>query len=168
MYIPNTQKWIQYYQNLSSDGHNPYINHTYRGGKQIGGGSLSGSPQQFITSIGPPQKGKNDDKVVVNLVSPVQQSIDQAKDEVKRNMQGIKRKRKQDNVSSVRKRGRKQTQKGKPTSKETSSVKKLIKKKVIKKAVKRLTKQKSKKHSKKKRTTLKKKLKSTFNDIFSN
>jgi len=165
MYIPNTQKWIQYYQNVGKDGHNPYMHYAQRGGKQIGGGSLSGSPQQFITPIGPPQEGKHDDKVMVNLVSPVQQSIDQAKDEVKRNMQGIKRKRSQENVSSVRKRRRKHTRKGKQASKKTSSVKKL-KKKVLKKTIKRLTKKKSKKQTKKK-TTLKKKLKSTFNDIFS-
>ena len=43
MYIPNTQKWIHYYQ--GKDGHNPYVNYVHRGRKQIGGGSLSGGPQ---------------------------------------------------------------------------------------------------------------------------
>jgi hypothetical protein len=45
----------------------------------MGGGSLSGSPQQFITPVGPLHKSGHDE----NLVSPVQQSID----EVKRNIQ---------------------------------------------------------------------------------
>ena len=88
MYIPNTRKWIHYYQNLGKDGHNPYVN--YARGKQIGGGSLSGSPQQFSTPVGPSHKGGHDEKVTVNVV---QQLIDQANDEVKRNIQGIKRKR---------------------------------------------------------------------------
>lgn len=44
--------------------------------------------------------------VMVNLVSPVQQSINQANDEVKRNMQGIKRRK------------REQTQSHQETSKE--------------------------------------------------
>jgi hypothetical protein len=79
MYIPITQKWIHYYQNLGKDEHNPYDNYAHRGGKQMGGGSLSGSPQQFITPVGPLHKSGHDE----NLVSPVQQSID----EVKRNIQ---------------------------------------------------------------------------------
>jgi len=36
MHIPNTQKWIHYYQNLGKDGHNPYVNYAHRRGKQIG------------------------------------------------------------------------------------------------------------------------------------
>ena len=118
MYIPNTQKWTHYYQNVGKDGHNPYINNAHRGGKQTGGGSLSGSPQQFITPIGPPHKNDHNEKVMVNLVSPVQQSINQAKDEVKRNMQGIKRRKREKTVSLTRKRQRKQIKKGKKVSKK--------------------------------------------------
>jgi len=118
MHIPNTQKWIHYYQNLGKDGHNPYVNYAHRRGKQIDGGSLSGSPQQCITRVGPSHKGGHDGKVTVNVVSPVQQSIDQAKDEVKRNMQGIKRKRADKTVSPTRKRRRKQIKKMKKVSKK--------------------------------------------------
>jgi len=173
MFIPNTQKWIQYYQNLGKDGHNPYINNTHRGGKQIGGGSLSGSPRQFITPIGQPNKSDHEEKVTVKLVSPVQQTIDQAKDEVERNKEGIKRKRPNTSVSLDRKRRKKQikTVKKSPkkqASKKTSAVKRL-KKKVPKKTVatKRLNKnRKAPGKQAKKKNTLKKKLKSTFNDIF--
>ena len=169
MFIPNTQKWIQYYQNLGKDGHNPYINNTHRGGKQIGGGSLSGSPRQFITPIGQPNKGDHEEKVTVKLVSPVQQTIDQAKDEVERNRQSIKRKRPNASASLDRKRRRKQIKIVKTSSKKTSAVKRL-KKKVSKKplATKRLNKnRKAPGKQAKKKNTPKKKLKSTFNDIFS-
>lgn len=146
MYIPNTQKWIHYYENLGKNGRNPYINYARRGGKQTGGGSLSGSPRQFITPIGPRQKSEHDEKVTVKLVSPVQQTIDQAKDEVERNQlqQGIKRKRSNKSVSSTRKRSRKQTQKKKTASKKKSTIKRL--KKSNKKVVKKSTKSRSKKN----------------------
>jgi hypothetical protein len=58
----------------SKSNQNPYANYAHRGGKQIGGGSLFGSPQQFITSVGPSHTGGHDEKVTVNLVSPIQQS----------------------------------------------------------------------------------------------
>ena len=163
MYIPNTQKWIHYYENLGKNGRNPYIDYARRGGKQIGGGSLSGSSPQFITPIGPRQKGEQNEKVTVKLVSPVQQTIDQAKDEVetKQLQRGIKRKRSNKSVSSTRKRSRKQTQKVKK-AKNKSTVKRL--KKSSKKVVKKTTKNQSKK-----KISLKKKklLKSSFKDIFS-
>ena len=77
MYTPNTQKWIHYYQNLGKDGHNLYVNYAHWRGKQIGGGSLSGSPQPLNTPVGPSHK--------VDMIEKA--------DEVKRNIQGIKRKR---------------------------------------------------------------------------
>lgn len=163
MYIPNTEKWIHYYENLGKNGRNPYIDYAHRGGKQIGGGSLSGTSPQFITPIGPLHKGEHNKKVTVKLVSPVQQTIDQAKDEVERNQlqQGIKRKRSNKSVSSTRKRSRKQTSKVKKAKKK-STIKRL--KKSNKKVVKKTVKSKSKK-----KISLKKKklLKSSVKDIFS-
>lgn len=68
MYIPNTQKWIQFYQNLGKNGHNPYINSAHSPRKQIGGGSLAGSPRQFITPVGLPHKSEHDnEKVTIKL-----------------------------------------------------------------------------------------------------
>ncbi|CAC5409973.1 unnamed protein product [Mytilus coruscus] len=84
MYIPNTPKWIQFYNNVGKSEHNPYIKYAHKQGKQTGGGSLTGSPRQFMTPIGPPQKGEHDEKVTVKLVSPVEQTTNQAKNEVKR------------------------------------------------------------------------------------
>ena len=56
--------------------------------------------------------------MTVNLVSPIQQSTDQAKDEVKRNIQGIKMKRADKTVSPTRKRQRKQFKKVNKVSKK--------------------------------------------------
>ena len=95
----------------------------HRRGNQIGGWSLFGSPQQIATRVGPSHKEGHDGKDTVNVVSPVQQSIDHPKDEVKRNMQGIKRKRADKTVSPTRKRRRKQIKKVIKFSKKT--VKKL-------------------------------------------
>lgn len=128
MYIPNTQKWIHYYQNVGKDGHNPYINNAQRGGKQTGGGSLSGSPQQFITPIGPPPIKM----VMVNLVSPVQQSINQANDEVKRNMQGIKR-RKREQTQSHQETSKEADQKREKSFKEKDTKENIINKAVAEK-----------------------------------
>ena len=162
MYIPNTEKWIHYYGNLGKNGHNPYIDYARRGGKQIGGGSLSGSPRQFITPIGPRHKSEHNEKVTVKLVSPVQQTIDQAKDEVERNklQQGIKRKRSDKSLSPTRKRSRKQSQKVKKAKKK-SVVKRLNKSN--KKSAKKTNKRSSKNSNGLKKKKL---LKSTFKDIF--
>ena len=144
MCIPNTQKWIHYYQNLGKDEHNPYVNYSHWRGQQIGGGFLSGSPQQCITPVGPSHKGGHDEKGTVNLVSPVQQSIDQAKDEVKRNIQGIKRKTTDKTVSPTREHRRKQIENVKKVSKKN------MKKKYLRKrsTVKRLNRLKKKKKPK--------------------
>lgn len=161
MYIPNTQKWVQFYQNLGKDGSNPYIKYRHTPGKQVGSGSLVGSPRQIITPAGLPHKGEHNEKVTVNLVSPVQQTINQAKDEVKRtNMkQGLKRKRSQRSVISTMKRPRKQTQKSKKSNKK-SSVKRL-------KSTKKKTAKKAKKYNKQVPSVKKRKLlKSSFKDIF--
>ena len=57
--------------------------------------------------------------MTANLVFPIQQSTDQAKDEVKRNIQGIKKKRADKTVGPTRKRQRKQLKKVKNVSKKT-------------------------------------------------
>jgi hypothetical protein len=62
---------------------------------QIGGRSPSGTLRQLSIPVEPSHETEHDDKVTVKLASPVQQTIDQTKDEVEReNMkQGIKIKR---------------------------------------------------------------------------
>ena len=164
MYIPDTQKWIHYYQNLGKNGHNPYTNYSHHGKKQIGGGSISGSPRQFITPIGQPSKFDQGEKYTINLVSPVQQTIDQAKDEVERTEQGIKRKRSDDNISPTRKRQRRQThgvRKDKKKKHQKQSVKRPIKstKKSQNKGNKKKLNTKQKKTNQKRRQLIK--------DIFS-
>ena len=91
---------------MGKNVHNPYVNYIHRGKKQICGRSPSGTLRQLSIPVEPSHETEHDDKVTVKLASPVQQIIDQAKDEVEReNMkQGIKRKRSQQSVSPTTKR----------------------------------------------------------------
>ncbi|XP_063406204.1 uncharacterized protein F54H12.2-like [Mytilus trossulus] len=104
MYIPNTSHWMDYYENLGNNGSNPYINQMNKSGKQIGGGSLVGTPKSFITPIGPAMKDSTNEKIKVQLVSPVQQTEDMARDMVKREKvkMGIKRKSQSSRNSSTK------------------------------------------------------------------
>jgi hypothetical protein len=67
IYVPDTQKWIHYYQNLGKNGHNPYANYIHRGKKHIGGGSLSGTLRQFSIPVEPSHETENDDKSRLNV-----------------------------------------------------------------------------------------------------
>ncbi|CAC5384276.1 unnamed protein product [Mytilus coruscus] len=87
---------------LGKSGHNSYLKNKV--GKQIGGGSLSGSPRSFITPIGPTVKPSEEEKVIVKLMSPVQQTEDMARDMVQREKKSIKRKRSSSNLSSTKRR----------------------------------------------------------------
>ena len=112
---------------------------------------MTGSPRQFIIQAWLLHgDNKHDEQLTVKPVSPVQQSTDQAKDEVEReNMkQGIKRKRWQQSVSPTRKRPRKQTQKVKKNKKKTLVKRPKKTKKTITKPTKRSCKRKSTKKKK--------------------
>lgn len=159
MYIPNTNQWMRYYEQLGKDGHNPYMLHKNKiYGKQIGGGSLAGTPQSFITSIGTASKPPVEEKVEVQLVSPVQQTNDMARDLVERDSlkKNIKRTASKSPSNSKAKRPRIKTQK------------KLKKRKVIPiiKRKKILQRRKQKKSSTKKHHNKSKKSNKRFKDIF--
>ena len=79
------ENFVIYYHQKQYIEHFFYINYAHKPGKQIGGGSLTGSPRQFIIPVALPHKdNKHDEKLTVKLVSQFQQSADQAKDEVER------------------------------------------------------------------------------------
>ena len=125
MYIPNTSHWIRYYENLDKNGHNPYIKN--KTGKQIGGGSLTGSPRSFITPIGPAVKPKEEERLTVQLVSPVQQTEEMARDMMQREnaYKGIKRKSTKYNfIFTKRRRTSKTPKKSKGNKKSTLKKKK--------------------------------------------
>lgn len=121
MYIPNTSHWMDYYENLGNNGSNTYINQLNKSGKQIGGGSLVGTPKSFITPIGPSMKDSTNEKLKVQLVSPVQQTEDMVKREKVK--MGIKRKSQTSPNSSTKRALKSKSQKKSRKSKIRNSKK---------------------------------------------
>ena len=106
MYIPNPQKWVKYYESMAKGHQNPFVDQ--RGGrmKQIGG-SLSGSQGSFMVTIEEASKSVNSHPsncMKVELVSPSQQVVEQAKSELQVGRKGIKRKNASQFVSSEKRR----------------------------------------------------------------
>ena len=94
MYIPNPQKWVKYYESMTKGHQHPFIDQ--RGGrmKQIGG-SLSGSQGSFMVPIEEASKSVNLhplNPMKVELASPSQQFVEQAKSELQAGGKDIKRK----------------------------------------------------------------------------
>jgi hypothetical protein len=84
MYIPNPQKWVKYYESMTKE-------HRM---KQIGG-SLSGSQGSFMVPIEEASTSVNlhpSNPMKVELASPSQQFVEQAKSELQAEKKGIKRK----------------------------------------------------------------------------
>lgn len=71
MYIPDPQKWINYYRNVSTGHINPYI--AYENKLQRGGGLMS-APKQFMIPIEKDThtKPKTTNLPKVQLVSPAE------------------------------------------------------------------------------------------------
>jgi hypothetical protein len=94
MYIPNPQEWVKYHESMAKGHQNPFIDQ--RGGrmKQIGG-SLSGSQCSFMVPIEEASTSVNShlsNPMKVELASPSQQFVEQAKSELQAEKKGIKRK----------------------------------------------------------------------------
>ena len=173
MYIPNTNKWISYYDHQGQHGHNPYTDRKKTGGKQFGGGSLTGSHKGFISPIGAASIPHSEEKVNIQLVSPIKQTDDMAQDIANREniTKGTKRKKTRKDHSVVKKRRRSKTHKKVKTNKKKYSTK--IKSKPKLSARKKSfpsTKKKRKLSSKKKSISSTKKkhinLTKSFKDIF--
>jgi len=82
MYVPNPQKWISYYEQIARGEHNAYINNKNRRTVQKGG-SIGRSTVGFMDSIGP-SSSRQKLSERIEMVSPVQQVVDQAKSEIDR------------------------------------------------------------------------------------
>ncbi|CAC5392369.1 unnamed protein product [Mytilus coruscus] len=163
MYVPNVGSWINYYEKSDRKGHY----NTNKGQKQIGGGSLIGTSKSSITPIGIPTKTPSDEKVNIQLVSPIQQTDEMAKDMVEREKKTLKRKPSSSHTSFSKRRRTNKT--SKKSSKTTKTLGKLLKTltKLFKKSRKTPRASSKKRHTKNK--TNKKKLQSsvkTFKDIF--
>ncbi|CAG2255207.1 unnamed protein product [Mytilus edulis] len=82
MYVPNPQKWVKYYENMAKGNHNPYINQSWDGKRKQVGGSLFGSQGTFmipIENVDHLENQNSSNPLTVQLVSPAQQTVEQAK-----------------------------------------------------------------------------------------
>lgn len=141
LYIPNPQKWVKYYENTGSGKHNPYVQHmSGRGLSHQTGGSISTNSRRFMVPIdqhvSEVTPNNMSDKVTLQMVSPTQQTIDQAKSEIHRHKKGIKRKTTTSRDSSTK---RRRTVKRSPKPHKKSPKKRPVKKtkKTKSKSVKR-------------------------------
>ncbi|CAC5415705.1 unnamed protein product [Mytilus coruscus] len=163
MYVPDPQKWVKYYESMAKGNHNPYIDRKGRNVKQIGG-SLTGSHGTFMVPIDEtsnPSNKQPTNSLAVQLVSPSQQVVDQAKSELQINKNVIKRRRPRRSASLPK---RLRTVKTLKRSKRKNNVKRSTrkianKKKVIRKLSVRKTK------AKKQKRKINKKIKQ-YMDIF--
>ncbi|CAG2234830.1 unnamed protein product [Mytilus edulis] len=80
MYIPNVNQWTRYYQNVVSGQSNAYVNHMKSGYNK---GSQSGSFMIPISNKSYPIRAEKENNFVVRLVSPSEQIVNQAKEEIK-------------------------------------------------------------------------------------
>lgn len=99
MYVPDPKHWINYYKNVWSGNVNPYLTPN---GKQQHGGGLMRSSKQFMIPIESDTHTttKSTDVPPVQLVSPVEQIVNQAKEEIR---EGIKRKKTTHRISFLSK-----------------------------------------------------------------
>ena len=105
MYIPSVNKWVQYYEDMAKGYQNPFTHQKGGQVKQIGG-SLSGSQGPYIIPIEETSKttdSKQSNPIKVDLISPSQQIVEQAKSELQN--KSLKRKN-TSNFTSVPKRRR--------------------------------------------------------------
>lgn len=163
MYIPNPQKWVKYYENMAKGYHNPFVDQKGGRTKQIGD-SLSGSQGSFMIPIEETSTAANShptNHVKVELVSPSQQVVEQAKSELRAGINGIKRKNTSQFVSSAKRRPtvntsqRKKQSQAKPKNTNKSKGKKTTKK--LQKTAKQKKVTKPKKTAKPKKVTKPKK-----------
>lgn len=167
MYVPNPQKWVNYYESMAKGGHNPYIDH--KGGKRQIGGSLVGSSRQFMVPI-ESSKSSNSHQtnpITIKLVSPSQQVVEQAKTELQMGKGGLKRTHSPKTTTSSKRRrtvrlSKKRKTKSTKKNKKTSKKYKKNKKSGLRKTKGKNPKRKGKKISKNK----KRRLKTNFRDIF--
>lgn len=94
MYIPNHEKWLTYYENIAKHKHSSPVPGVKSAVVQEEGG-LTTLSNQFIIPI---EKGKiprgSNDASKIKLISPSQQTVQQAESEIERTeMKRIKKKR---------------------------------------------------------------------------
>ncbi|KAK3107677.1 hypothetical protein FSP39_019681 [Pinctada imbricata] len=125
LYIPNAQKWIKFYTQLSKGMVNPYADHTYKGYQR--GGGLKNNTSPFMMPIDKYTKESNDEatQLQINMTSPAEQVVQQAKSEVAQENLVKKRnkKRKHKNIKASSKLERQKNRRLKTASKKRKVVK---------------------------------------------
>lgn len=119
MYVPDPKTWINYYKNANHFSVNGYKNQR--------GGGLMNSPKEYLIPIenNTREKPPIADLPKLEFISPAEQVVQQAKDELK---EGIKRKANPVNIIRLKKR-RGNTSKARKSKKVKTSVKKRVSKK---------------------------------------
>ena len=94
-YIPNARKWIRFYDDIVN---NKYKSYTNRISANQHGGSIASSPSHFMLPIEHKHESNKatSSDLKVNLISPAQQTVEQAKSEITRTSRGrVYKKKKQ-------------------------------------------------------------------------
>ena len=111
MYVPDTKKWLKFYEDLVTKGRDNEDRSTH-----ARSGSIAQQPTTVMEAIDTRhnlhKSKKKSEELTVDLVSPIQLNVDQAKEELKRDRM-IKRKKyvKQSRAKGKRIRKRKGDQK---------------------------------------------------------
>ena len=83
MYVPNPQKWMNYYHSVATGSRNGYVQNKTGRGRQRGG-SLGSTTSGFMESIEDTHLKGKPTQPQVDMVSPVKQTEDQAMYQIKR------------------------------------------------------------------------------------
>lgn len=84
LYVPDTKKWTMFYMQVGNGDVNPYTNHTMKGYQR--GGGLRNKTSPYMLSIDNYTRGATERDVnhKINMTSPAEQVVEQAKSEIKR------------------------------------------------------------------------------------
>jgi hypothetical protein len=84
LYVPDIKKWTKFYMAVNKGNVNPYTDHTMKGYQR--GGGLRNKTSPYMLSIDTYTKDMDvtDNNPKINMTSPAEQIVEQAKSEVKR------------------------------------------------------------------------------------
>lgn len=118
LYVPDTKKWTRFYMQISKGNVNPYTDHTMKGYQR--GGGLRNKTSPFMLSIDTYAKDMDDShkNPKINVTSPAEQIVEQAKSEIKREKNAKKNKHSTKRLST-----KSTTSKGGPTAKRSKVIK---------------------------------------------
>lgn len=123
LYIPNAQKWVQYYGNMAKGNRNLYVNQNGYGKRKQIGGSLVGSQGTYMIPVEDTASINGHDSknsMTIKLVSPAQQIVEQAKSEIADTpKKGTKRKSTTNIARSAKRTRRVKRHRGSQTKKTT-------------------------------------------------